>query len=124
MSDFRDPKVFWYEEEKKWVMAVAMPLDRKVRFYSSENLIDWKFLSDFGPQGDTTGIWECPDLFELPVENRNANKWVLVVSFNNETGSDMQYFIGDFDGTRFTNENPPDRVLTLDDGLDFYAAVT
>jgi fructan beta-fructosidase len=63
-------------------------------------------------------------MFELPVENADASKWVLLVSFNGDKGSDMQYFIGEFDGSRFINENPADRVLTLDDGTDFYAGVT
>jgi sucrose-6-phosphate hydrolase SacC (GH32 family) len=112
MADFRDPKVFWYEKDKKWMMAVALPHEKKIQFYSSKNLIDWKLLSAFGPQGDTTGIWECPDLFELPVENAGGNKWVLLVSFNGDKGSDMQYFIGEFDGTRFINDNPADRVLS------------
>ncbi len=122
--DFRDPKVFWYEATEQWVMAVALPKEKKVQFYSSDNLTNWKHLSDFGPQGDTTGIWECPDLFELPVENSAGSKWVLLVSLGKAQGSDMQYFVGDFDGTRFTNDNPADRVFTLDDGPDFYAAVT
>ena len=123
-KDFRDPKVFWYEKDKKWVMTVALPTEKKIQFYSSQNLTEWKLLSAFGPQGDTTGIWECPDLFELPVENTGGSKWVLLVSFNGKQGSDMQYFIGDFDGTRFTNDNQADRVLTLDDAPDFYAGVT
>ncbi len=124
MKDFRDPKVFWYEKEKKWVMVVALPQQKMVSFYSSTNLTNWKKLSDFGPQGDASGIWECPDLFELPVENGGVNKWALLVSYNPETGSDMQYFIGNFDGKKFTNDNSDDLILKVDDGEDFYAAVT
>nr|WKN37593.1 glycoside hydrolase family 32 protein [Tunicatimonas sp. TK19036] len=124
MKDFRDPKVSWYEPAQHWVMTVALPTEHKVRFYKSENLLEWEQLSEFGPQGFVDGIWECPDLFSLPVSGTDEEKWVLIVSYNGEEGSDMQYFVGDFDGTRFTNENAKDLVLTLDEGLDNYAAVT
>ena len=67
MANFRDPKVFWYEPEEKWVMVAALSLDRKVRFYASDDLKSWDLLSEFGPAGNANGIWECPDLFELPV---------------------------------------------------------
>ncbi|WKN29646.1 glycoside hydrolase family 32 protein [Porifericola rhodea] len=125
MKDFRDPKVFWQEEEEKWVMAVAVPQEQKIRFYSSQNLIKWEMLSEFGPQGFVDGIWECPDLFELQVAETGEKKWVLIVSYNTSNeGSAMQYFVGDFDGTTFTNDNTDDLVLTLDYGKDFYAGVT
>ncbi|HRI12824.1 MAG TPA: glycoside hydrolase family 32 protein [Verrucomicrobiota bacterium] len=67
-KDFRDPKVFWHEPTQRWVMVVSWPVQRKVRFYSSPNLKEWTHLSDFGPAGSTTGIWECPDMFPLAVE--------------------------------------------------------
>src|SRR6266540_1045137 len=67
-QDFRDPKVFWHEPTKRWVMVVSWPTHRKVRFYASSNLREWTHLSDFGPAGSTQGIWECPDLFPLHVE--------------------------------------------------------
>lgn len=124
-KDFRDPKVFWYEEGKKWVMAVALPQEHKIQFYESPNLKAWELMSEFGPQGFVDGIWECPDLFELEVKGSNQKKWVLLVSYNTDAeGSDMQYFVGDFDGTKFTNDNTDDLVLTLDYGRDFYAGVT
>lgn len=124
MKDFRDPKVFWFEQEKKWVMAVALPVEQKVQFYESGNLIDWNMMSEFGPQGFVDGIWECPDLFELAVDETGKKKWVLLISYNTDEGSDMQYFIGDFDGNTFKNDNTDDLVLTLDYGKDFYAGVT
>ena len=71
-KDFRDPRVFWHEPTKRWVMAVSWPAQRKVRFYASRDLKDWTHLSDFGPAGSTQGIWECPDLFPLRVENGTA----------------------------------------------------
>ena len=98
-KDFRDPKVIWHEGTKRWVMTVAWPTHRKVRFYVSPNLKDWTHLSDFGPAGSTTGIWECPDLFPL------KTKWVLIVNVGSGApagGSGCQYFIGGFDGNQFT----------------------
>jgi levanase len=108
-SEFRDPKVFWYEPDQRWVMAVVLAVDHKVSFYASENLIDWTHLSDFGPANAVGGVWEVPDLFPLPVDGDPQNiKWVLVVNINPggiAGGSGAQYFIGDFDGTTFTADN-------------------
>jgi fructan beta-fructosidase len=125
-KDFRDPKVFRHGPTGRWIMAVALPVERKISFYGSDDLIRWNHLSDFGPAGAVEGIWECPDLFELPVEGSAKRKWVLIVSLNPGAiagGSGMQYFVGDFDGTRFTaraSEGPK----WVDYGRDFYAAVS
>lgn len=120
--DFRDPNVFWYEPKKKWIMAIAMVVEHQVRFYESANLKDWQKLSDFGPAGDLYG-WECPALIPLPVDgNPNNIKYVLLVSYFNQ-GPKMQYFIGDFDGTTFTNSNPAKTMLRVDHGDAFYAAI-
>lgn len=126
-KDFRDPKVFWYEKEKKWVMVLAA--GDRILIYTSKNLKQWTYASEFGQdQGSHGGVWECPDLFELPVDgNPNQKKWVMQVSVGNGAvsgGSGMQYFVGDFDGTHFKNENPPNKVLWTDYGRDFYAAVS
>lgn len=123
--DFRDPKVFWHEGTKRWIMAVST--DQSVTFYGSTNLRQWQWLSRFGDgQGLHAAVWECPDLFPLPVDgDPDRTRWVLHVSVgdNRETnGSTAQYFIGDFDGTRFVNDNPPETVLVTDYGRDFYAA--
>ncbi|MEU5198281.1 GH32 C-terminal domain-containing protein [Streptomyces scabiei] len=108
-KDFRDPKVQWYAPTQSWLMTVSLSAEHKVRFYSSKNLKDWTRLSDFGPAGATGGVWECPDLFPLPVDGDKGNtKWVLVVNINPggiAGGSAAQYFIGDFDGTKFTAED-------------------
>jgi sucrose-6-phosphate hydrolase SacC (GH32 family) len=105
-KDFRDPKVMWHEPTGRWVMSVAWPVPRKVRFYSSPDLKQWTHLSDFGPAGSTTGIWECPDLFPLRAGGRRGvEKWVLVVNVGSGApagGSGCQYFVGDFDGKNFT----------------------
>ncbi|MCX4428411.1 glycoside hydrolase family 32 protein [Streptomyces mirabilis] len=107
-ANFRDPKVFWYAPTKSWLMAVALSDQRKVAFYSSPDLKKWTHLSDFGPAGATGGVWECPDLFPLPVDgNPKKTKWVLVVGTQSIAGgTGTQYFTGDFDGTRFTSDDP------------------
>ncbi len=128
LPDFRDPKVFWREKEKRWVMAVALPRERQVRLFASPDLKTWEKLSDFGPAGATGGAWECPDLFELPVDGNAANtRWVLKVGLNPghlSGGSGEQYFLGRFDGTTFHNDNIPARTLWLDYGPDCYCALT
>ena len=119
--DFRDPKVFWHEPTKRWTMVTALSDQHKVRFDASPDLKHWTHLSDFGPAGAADGIWECPDLFLLPVEgNPELKKWVLKVDALKSTGA--QYFIGEFDGTRFTNDATDDQILRVDHGNDFYAA--
>jgi len=120
-KDFRDPKVFWYDKRKIWIMAVVLPHEHVVQFYSSKNLKKWEHLSDFGPAGDFTNIWECPDLLQVPIQNDpQKRKWVLI----NSQQTTMQYFVGEFDGTTFINENPADKIFRPDSGPDYYAAVT
>jgi levanase/fructan beta-fructosidase len=122
--DFRDPNVFWYEPGKFWLMTVVIPDEHKARFYSSPDLKNWNLLSEFGPQGYTGANWECPFLIQLPVEGKNEKKWVLVVSAaGGERGVFEQYFVGDFNGKEFKNDNSLDKVLTLDYGDTYYAAI-
>lgn len=127
-TDFRDPKVFWHEPSRQWVMVVMLPRERKAQFYGSADLKRWRHLSDFGPAGATGGDWECPDFYELPVDGDTKNtRWVLKIGLNPghlAGGSGEQYFIGRFDGQRFTNENPPDRTLWADYGRDCYCEFT
>lgn len=118
-TEFRDPTVIRYEPTGKWIMTVAKALEKKVAFYESDNLKDWKWISDFGPMGDNEKSWECPDLFQLTVEETGEKKWVLVVSVN---WAREQYFIGDFDGKEFKPDKPYSEPLYVDDGLDFYAS--
>ncbi|RPI20598.1 MAG: glycoside hydrolase family 32 protein [Acidobacteria bacterium] len=126
-KDFRDPKVFWHEPTRRWIMVVALPVARKVAFYSSSNLIDWAQTGDYGPAGATEGIWECPDLFELPVEGTAADKkWVLIVNVNPGAvagGSGTQYFVGAFDDKTFRADSSPS-PRWADYGSDFYAGVS
>lgn len=123
--DFRDPKVFWYAPGKHWVMMLAV--GQHMEIYSSVNLKDWKKESEFGAmQGAHGGVWECPDLVEIPVEGTRQKKWVLICNLNPGGpfgGSAAQYFVGSFDGKTFVNESP---TLTkwMDWGKDNYATVT
>lgn len=124
LKDFRDPKVFWHDETSSWIMALVA--GDHVKFYRSENLKKWDFISDFGKErGAHGGVWECPDLFPLKVDDSDEEKWILLVSIGNggpNGGSGTQYFIGDFDGTTFTSEQKEFRWL--DWGTDNYAGVT
>ena len=104
IRDFRDPKVHWHEESQQWVMIFAA-WDR-VRIYTSPNLKEWEFASEFGADiGTHGGVWECPDLFPLQIEGAEEERWVMLVSINPggpNGGSATQYFVGDFDGKIFT----------------------
>lgn len=122
IEDFRDPKVMWYEKDKKWLMTLATK-DR-VTFYSSPDLKTWTKESEFGENlGSHGGVWECPDLF--PMEVNGKTEWVLLVSINPggpNGGSATQYFTGDFDGSRFTPHST--EIKWVDWGADNYAGVT
>ena len=126
-KDFRDPKVFWYEPEQKWVMALVIPDLYKVQLYQSKNLINWKLMSEFGGIGDTLRIWECPDLYQLPIDNEpGKKKWVLSLSGSHPQGSafvGMQYFVGEFDGAKFIVDDLKQSPRYVDYGKDFYAGI-
>ncbi len=132
IRDFRDPKVNRDWVNNRWILVLAA--QDKAQFYASENLKDWKYLSDFGVGlGAHGGVWECPDFFPLKVKGTNEIKWVLLQSLNPggaNGGSGTQYFIGDFDGKHFTLDKTFAQTLStekaawLDYGRDNYAAVT
>lgn len=123
--DFRDPKVFWYAPGKHWIMILAV--GQHMEIYSSVNLKEWKKESEFGAmQGAHGGVWECPDLVEIPVEGTREKKWVLICNLNPGGpfgGSAAQYFVGSFDGKKFVNESPT-QTKWMDWGKDNYATVT
>ena len=123
--DFRDPKVFWHKETRRWIMILAV--GQEMQIFSSPNLKDWTYESSFGEgQGAHGGVWECPDLFELPVEGTNEKKWVLLCNLNPGGpfgGSATQYFVGTFNGKEFVNESPS-KTKWMDWGKDHYATVT
>lgn len=123
--DFRDPKVSWNKQTNKWILTLAS--GDHICFYSSPDLKGWTLESEFGKGiGAHGGVWECPDLFEMPVDNKSGEKkWVLLVSINPggpNGGSATQYFVGSFDGHRFLNESSETRWV--DYGKDNYAGVT
>jgi fructan beta-fructosidase len=123
--DFRDPKVFWYAPGKHWVMILAG--GQEMDIYSSKNLKEWKYESSFGAkQGAHGGVWECPDLVELPVEGTKEKRWVLICNINPGGpfgGNAAQYFVGTFNGKKFVNESPT-QTKWMDWGKDHYATVT
>ena len=123
--DFRDPKVFWYAPGKHWVMILAA--GQEMEIYSSRDLKAWKKESSFGAkQGAHGGVWECPDLIELPVEGTDETRWVLICNINPGGpfgGNAAQYFVGTFDGKKFVNESPTE-TKWMDWGKDHYATVT
>jgi fructan beta-fructosidase len=122
ITDFRDPKVRWYEPQKKWIMTLATK-DR-VTFYSSPNLKSWTKESDFGSDaGAHGGVWECPDL--VPLKHNGKEVWVLIANINPggpNKGSAAQYFVGDFDGKTFKPYSK--QTKWMDFGTDNYAGVT
>jgi fructan beta-fructosidase len=122
IQDFRDPKVSWNDMAKKWIMTLATK-DR-ITFYSSPNLKSWTKESEFGKKmGAHGGVWECPDLFPLTLNGKTH--WVLIVNLNPggpNGGSGTQYFVGDFDGHKFTPLNG--KTKWADYGPDDYAGVT
>ena len=125
-KDFRDPHVFRHEATGRWIMILAA--GQEMRIYSSANLKDWTYESSFGKgYGCHDGVWECPDLFELPVEGKGYSKWVLVCNINPggpAGGSATQYFTGTFDGHKFTCDTEPGVTKWADYGKDNYAGVT
>jgi fructan beta-fructosidase len=124
-KDFRDPKVFWFEATKKWIMPLAS--GDHLEIFSSPNLKEWTKESDFGKkEGSHGGVWECPDLFPLKTED-GMEKWVLIQNIDRGAiggGSGTQYFIGRFDGKTFINDNNSSTTLWFDYGADNYAGVT
>lgn len=124
IKDFRDPKVFWDDENDQWVMSLVA--GDHLQLWASHNLKNWSKRSEFGKdKGAHGGVWECPDLFPLKVEGSEEEKWVLLISINPGApngGSGTQYFIGDFDGNQFTTEQR--EIKWIDWGTDNYAGVT
>jgi fructan beta-fructosidase len=130
--DFRDPKVIWHEPSKQWIATLAV--GDHVEFWGSKDFKNWVHHSDFGYEyGSHAGVWECPDLFEIKVEERSDTKWVLLQNINPghpNGGSGVQYFIGQFDGKKFTidpvfaKKVPKGTGVWLDWGRDNYAGIT
>ena len=126
VPDFRDPHVFWNEEAGFWNMILAA--GQQMSIYSSKDLKEWKHESDFGAEyGNHGGVWECPDLMKMNVKGTNKDKWMLICNINPggpSGGSATQYFIGQFDGHKFTCEDEPSETKWMDYGKDHYATIT
>jgi len=130
-TEARDPNMFWNETTGEWNLLLAHALDHEMLVYSSPDLKNWTLKSSFGKGlGAQGGVWECPDLFQLPVNGSAQKKWMLICNINPGGpfgGSATQYFIGDFDGTSFTpDKDASGNVPTkwMDFGKDHYATVT
>ena len=134
-KNFRDPFVFWHEDTQKWVAVTALASIHKLLIWSSDNLKEWSLVSEFGPYNAAGGVWECPNMFQIPIEGSPSTmKWVLVLGLNpggppGTVGSGTQYFIGDFDGTNFQPDPasiyPGNSTANwMDWGPDFYAAAS
>lgn len=130
-SEARDPNMFWHAPTQQWVMLLAHALDHEMLIFTSPDLKNWTLQSSFGKGlGCQDGVWECPDLFELPVAGTDKKKWVLLCNINPGGpfgGSATQYFTGDFDGKTFTPDTDAEgKVPTkwLDYGKDNYATVS
>jgi len=123
LACFRDPKVFWFDPGAQWIMLLTH--GQSIGFYRSTNLLQWDLVSEFGEGHGhhSPGPWECPDLFELQSAD-GTSRWVLVVGVGDgcpAPGSGTQYFVGNFDGTRFVSEGAAAQAHWLDLGRDHYA---
>ena len=130
-SEARDPNMFWNEEKGEWVLLLAHALDHEMLIFTSPDMKTWTLQSSFGKgHGAQNGVWECPDMIELPVRGTNTTKWVLICNINPGGpfgGSATQYFVGDFDGKTFVADTPTSgKVPTkwMDYGKDHYATVS
>lgn len=121
IPDFRDPHIFWHAATGRWILIVSEKQHMKI--FSSKDLKDWKFESDFGEgYGSHDGVWECPDLLDM-----GNGHWVLLCNINPGGpfgGSATQYFTGSFDGHKFTCDTDPSVTKWMDWGKDHYATVT
>ncbi len=90
-KDTSDPRVFWYKPGKHWVLVLNERDGHSI--YNGKNLKEWTFESHI------TGFWECPDLFELPVDgDKSKSKWVMY-------GASNTYMVGNFDGKNLYARN-------------------
>lgn len=125
ISDFRDPKAFYNPVKNCWSLVLAA--GDRVHFYKSEDLKRWEKTGEFGPEGNlASGVWECPDLFQVEAED-GRKLWVLIVSMTTTTEDGRcrtQYFLGDFDGDKFILQQKEEEPLWIDFGFDNYAGVT
>ncbi|KAE9964702.1 hypothetical protein BLS_008129 [Venturia inaequalis] len=119
-SQFRDPKVIWYQDH--WVMVLAYAQEFTIGFFTSPDLKAWTATSNFSYHGLLGLQYECPNLVEMPVQGTNKTAWVLQISINPGAplgGSIAEYFPGTFNGTHFEAADAVARIA--DFGKDNYA---
>ena len=127
LTDFRDPDVSWDEARQRWTMSVALPQKHIISFYHSQDLKHWSHDSDFGPAGEVGGVWECPTLVQVPFADKQGSMWALKVGLNPgapQGGSGEQYFLGEFDGTRFRTSDKRGAHGWTNYGRDDYCAIS
>ena len=112
---FRDPQVFWYEQDKSWKMVVSRPDVQQIHIYQSSDLKNWTFCSQFEGLGAKNSFWECPDLFQLDIKGSNRKKWVLIIG---RGPNRVQYFVGDFDGKTFLTDKKLEAYLNTGEGIE------
>ena len=113
---FRDPQVFWHDQDKMWKMIVSVPDIQQLQIYESKNMKKWEYCSSFDNLGAKNSFWECPDLFELPIIGSNGKKkWVIIIG---RGPNRVQYFVGDFDGKHFTPDIQTKNYLKTGKGLE------
>ncbi|KAL6236853.1 hypothetical protein BDW75DRAFT_205460 [Aspergillus navahoensis] len=132
-KEWRDPNVFWHALTNRWILTTALSDLQKLLIYTSTDLKNWTFASEFGPYNAVGGVWECPNFFPLPVDNDESNvKWVAIIGLNpggppGTVGSGNQYILGQFNGTHFLPDaeslHEEGEANWLDYGPDFYAAL-
>lgn len=130
-SEARDPNMFWDDDARQWVLVLAHALEHEMLIFTSPDMKKWTLQSSFGKGiGAQEGVWECPDLFRLPVEGSGEEKWVMLCNLNPGGpfgGSATQYFIGEFDGKTFKADVDADGNIPtkwMDFGKDHYATVS
>ncbi|GIZ49387.1 hypothetical protein CKM354_001241700 [Cercospora kikuchii] len=123
LTQFRDPHVIWHAATSRWVMTVAFATEFVIGIYTSSDLKEWEFASNFTSHGYLGVQYECPNLVQVPMRGQDEPVWFLLISINPggpRGGSVSQYFPGEFNGTHFV---PFDGATRLTDfGKDNYAA--
>ncbi|WP_163531306.1 glycoside hydrolase family 32 protein [Halobacillus ihumii] len=117
---FRDPKIIWEDQSKKWIMLIAE--GSKIGFYKSKNLKEWHYTGGF--QTENIGLIECPDLFQMRADNGSI-KWIMGVSANGQAKGNPNtyaYWVGNYNGETFVPDHA--KPKWLDHGFDWYAGVT
>lgn len=111
-KDTRDPKIFWHDETKAYIMVLYLE-NNDFGIFRSEDLKDFTMTQRM----TVKGAWECPNLLKIPVydkKNITEYRWLF-------TCADGFYYWGDFDGYIFTSD-----FVKQDSYLNesFYAAQT